>query len=458
MNRIEQADQPNPIHYVLLLSLVAAVGGLLFGYDTAVIAGGIGFLQERFDLSAAMKGWAASSALLGCIAGALVSGTLGDRYGRKRMLVVCAVLFAVSAIGSAIPRNLTEFSIARFIGGVGVGAASMLSPLYIAEIAPARMRGRLVSLNQLAIVCGIFGVYFVNLLIQRMGDHAWNVEQGWRWMFGSEMLPALLFIFLLLLVPESPRWLVREGRGEEALAIFSRISGRAEAQREVASIEGALAHETGSIRQLFGPGLRVALGIGLALALFQQFSGINAIMYYAPEIFKATGSSVDGAFLQAVSVGTVNLFFTFLAIWLVDRVGRKVLLLAGAAVECLALVGVGYYFHVGSAGWGVLLFVLLYVAAFAATMGPVVWVVISEIFPTKIRGRAMSISIVLLWIACFVVSQTFPMLVEWLGIARTFWAYALVCAGCFLFVLRVVPETKGRSLEEIERSWIRDRG
>ena len=189
---------------------------------------------------------------------------------------------------------------------------------------------------------------------------------------------------------------------------FSRISGRAEAQREVASIEGALAHETGSIRQLFGPGLRVALGIGLALALFQQFSGINAIMYYAPEIFKATGSSVDGAFLQAVSVGTVNLFFTFLAIWLVDRVGRKVLLLAGAAVECLALVGVGYYFHVGSAGWGVLLFVLLYVAAFAATMGPVVWVVISEIFPTKIRGRAMSISIVLLWIACFVVSQNLP--------------------------------------------------
>lgn len=456
MHTTESSDQAGALPYVVLLSLVAAVGGLLFGYDTAVIAGGIGFLQEHFELSAAMKGWAASSALLGCIAGAMASGTLGDRFGRKRMLIVCAILFAVSAIGSAIPSNLTEFSIARFLGGGGVGAASMLSPLYIAEIAPAKIRGRLVSLNQLAIVCGIFGVFFVNLYIQRMGDHSWNVEHGWRWMFGSETLPAILFLLLLSRVPESPRWLVRQNRREEALAIFTRISGAEEAHRELASIEKSLSLETESIGQLFRPGLRMALTIGLALAIFQQFSGINAIMYYAPEIFKATGSSVDTAFLQAVSVGTVNLLFTFLAIWLVDKVGRKILLLAGAAVECLALAGVGYHFSVGSTGWSVLFFVLLYVAAFAATMGPVVWVVISEIFPTKIRGRAMSIVIVALWIACFVVSQTFPILVEQLGSARTFAGYSIICACCFFFVLGFVPETKGKTLEEIEQSWVRD--
>ncbi|MFV2067837.1 MAG: sugar porter family MFS transporter, partial [Pirellulales bacterium] len=421
--------------YVLRISLVVAVGGLLFGYDTAVIAGGIGFLEERFSLDATMKGWAASSVLVGCILGALLAGVLGDHYGRKRPLIVCAVLFAVSAVGSAIPRDLLEFSVARFVGGLGVGAASILSPLYIAEIAPARVRGRLVSLNQLAIVSGMFGVYFVNLLIQRAGNHAWNVQYGWRWMFGSETLPAILFFILLLTIPESPRWLIRQNRRGEAIAVFGRISGVEEAEQLATSVATVVAHESDSLKELLRPGFRMAMVIGLALAIFQQLSGINAVLYYAPEVFKAAGSTVDSAFLQAVSVGSVNLVFTFVAIWLVDRAGRRSLLLAGSAIQSLALTAIGYFYYRGNAGTGVLLFVLVYVAAFAVAMGPVVWVLISEIFPTAIRGRAMSIAVVVLWTACFLVSQSFPMLVERLGSAGTFWLYAVVTGVCFVFVL-----------------------
>ena len=442
--------------FVLRAAIVAALGGLLFGYDTAVIAGAIGFLKIHFDLSAAMQGWAASSALIGCIIGAMIAGVLSDWLGRKRALLISAVLFTISAIGSAVPQNLTQFVIARLIGGVGVGAASLVSPLYIAEISPARIRGRLVSLNQLAIVSGILLIYFVNAIIASFGDDAWNAAVGWRWMFGSETIPAALFFLLLFLVPESPRWLTKQGREDEAFGILEKIAGNRQAEIELAEIKNTIAQETGSIMQLLKPGMRTALIIGIVLAILQQITGINAIMYYAPVIFKSTGIGTQAALLQTVLVGAVNLAFTLVAIRLIDRAGRKALLLAGSGgmTIMLALIGLAFYWQKLQGPW-VLIFILLYIACFAASLGPVVWVVISEIFPTRIRGRAMSIATVFLWVACYLVSQTFPMLLEGLGSAGTFWLYMAMSAINFVFVLKVVPETKGRTLEEIERSWMR---
>ena len=308
---------------VYLLTAIAALGGLLFGYDTAVISGAIGFLQVKFELTAAMKGWAASSAIIGCIFGALFAGYMSDRFGRKKILILTAFLFGVSAIGSALPNNLTQFALARFVGGLGVGAASMLSPLYITELAPAKVRGMLVSLYQLAIVIGILLIFFVNLLVQNMGDEAWNVNWGWRYMLGSETLPALLFFTAMFFVPESPRWLAKEKREEEALGVLSRINGEARAQEILREIRETLAEESGSLGELFSGRFRKAMSIGILLAFFTQLQGINAIMYYAPEIFKEVGTGANAAFLQTVIVGVINVLFTFVAIWLVDRVGRK---------------------------------------------------------------------------------------------------------------------------------------
>jgi SP family arabinose:H+ symporter-like MFS transporter len=442
------------LRYVLLITWVAAVGGLLFGYDTAVIAGAIGFLQQHFDLNETMKGWAASCALIGCIFGALLAGPVGDKFGRKKAMVLCAILFTVSAIGSALPRTLSQFVVARFIGGLGVGAASLLCPLYIAEISPAAVRGRLVSLNQLTIVIGIFVVYFVNLLIQQSGDEAWNVVTGWRWMFGSETLPAIMFLALLAFVPESPRWLAKQNRDTESLRVLARVTNQTHAEWQLREIRAAIAHEGGSVLQLFQPRLRITLIVSVALAVFQQFTGINAIMYYAPEVFKAAGTGTNTAFIQTVSVGAVNVAFTLVAIWLIDRVGRKPLLLGGTFVQAVALAFVGFSYARHTHGPWVLVFVLLYVAAFGASMGAVVWVIIAEIFPTRIRGRAMSIATVALWAACYVVSQTYPMLVKAVGDATTFWIYGAMSLLCFFFTLAVVPETKGQTLEEIEASFL----
>ena len=289
--------------YVALLAMVAALGGLLFGYDTAVISGAIGFLQRRFDLDAVMMGWAASSALIGCILGACVAGTLSDRVGRKKVLLISAVLFAVSALGSAVPRNLAEFVIARILGGIGVGMASMMSPLYIAEVSPARIRGRLVSVNQFAIIFGMLVVYFVNAQVAQLGDATWNISVGWRWMFGSETLPALLFLVLLFFVPESPRWLTKQGQDDQALAILTRIGGVEHARNEIAEIKDAIALETGSLSQLFWPGMRIPLIIGVVLAVLQQVTGINVVLYYAPVIFKSTGLADTDAHIVSAPVG-----------------------------------------------------------------------------------------------------------------------------------------------------------
>lgn len=448
----DMKDQIN-YGYILLLSLVASFGGFLFGYDTAVVSGAIGFLTSHFQLSAELTGWAASSMLVGCMVGAVAAGPAGDRFGRKPSLILCGLVFAVSSAASAMPSTLAQFAWARFAGGVAIGAASMLSPLYIAEIAPEKIRGTLVALYQLAIVVGILVVFFVNLQIQRLGDETWNTTTGWRWMFASLTLPSALFGFLMLLVPESPRWLMKQGQRDRARRILERVGGPGNAQKELGQIEEALRQEEGRWSELFTTGYRRALVIGILLAVFGQLSGINAIMYFAPEIFKSAGAGTDSAFSQTVIVGLVNLAFTFVAIWLVDRAGRRPLLIVGTLVQVISLMSVGLFLQQGRSGSLLLCGILAFVAAFAVAMGPIPWIVNSEIFPTKLRGRAMSVAIFCLWFADWMVTQSFPMLRESIGPARTFWVYA----GCSLlstvFVVALVPETKGRTLEEIEASW-----
>ncbi|MCK4337261.1 MAG: sugar porter family MFS transporter, partial [Candidatus Aminicenantes bacterium] len=441
--------------YVVKISLVAALGGLLFGYDTAVISGAIGFLRSKFGLDAAQMGWAASCALVGCIIGCTFAGMFSDWAGRKKTLILAAVMFAVSAIGSAVSGNVTEYIIFRIIGGIGVGTASMMSPLYIAEISPASIRGRMVSYNQFAIVSGMLVVYFVNYFIASQGNEAWNVQIGWRLMFGSETLPALLFLGFLFFVPESPRWLVKQKRTSEALSILSRVGGGSFARKELIEIEDTIIHENGSFHQFFQPGLRLVLIIGIVLAVLQQVTGINVFLYYAPEIFKKLGTGTNAALFQTIMVGAVNLLFTVVAIRTVDRLGRKPLMLFGSMGMgiCLISLGLSTYFQ-QTALW-VLIFILGYIAFFALSVGPVTWVILSEIFPTRIRGRAMSIATICLWASNLLVSQTFPMIDEnqWLvdrfHHAFSFWLYGFMCIILVLFVWLIVPETKGRSLEEI---------
>lgn len=440
--------------FVLKVSVVAALGGLLFGYDTAVIAGAIGFLQTKFNLSPAMVGWAASSAIWGCAFGAMFAGYFSDRFGRKKVLLVTAVLFFISSLGASIPTDLTQFVIARFIGGLGIGAASMLSPLYISEIAPAKSRGTLVSLYQLAIVIGINLIYFVNLKIASLGDAAWNVDLGWRYMLGSGVIPAFLFLVLLFLVPESPRWLVKKNRDAEALDTLEKVNGREQALEVMAEIKSALSSETGTVKELFGRGLRMALIVGVVLSLFSQITGINAIIYYAPEIFKSIGFAAESAFFQTVLIGVINTLFTFIAIWLIDRAGRRTLLLWGVTgmIICLFGTGICFYFNITQGPW-LLIFILGYIASFASSLGPIPWVIMSEIFPTKTRGIAMSFCTIILWIGVLFITQFTPMLLESIGGAFTFWLFMVNSIILLVFTWMKIPETKQRTLEEIERSW-----
>lgn len=443
--------------YVAMVCGVAALGGLLFGYDTAVINGAIGFLEEHFELTATMKGWAASSALLGCVVGVVGAGVFSDRLGRKNTLLLSAVLFLVSAIGTAVPKTFTPFVIYRMLGGIGVGIASMTSPMYIAEISPGRIRGRLVSVNQLAIVGGMLAIYFINYAIVRQGDVAWQVGTSWRWMFGSEAVPALLFLGCLFFVPESPRWLIEQGRESQARAILGRIGGSGFAESEAAAIRESVSRGVAPLSELFTPGLRRLCIIGIALAVLQQVTGINVFLYFGSEIFKQLGSNVDAALLEQVVVGSANLGFTLVAIATVDRLGRKPLMIAGAAGMGLCLVGMGITAQAGALGVWVLAFIVGYIACFAMSVGPVTWVLLSEMFPTRLRGRALGIATLFLWSANFVVSQTFPMMDEneWLvakfNHAFPFYVYAAFCAVLVWLVWAKIPETKGRSLEEIER-------
>lgn len=443
------------VGFVLFATGVTAIGGFLFGYDTAVINGANSYLKAHLHLNPAQEGIAGASAILGCIPGAMFAGYLSDRFGRKRMLFLCAFLYAVSGVLSALPRAFEQFLLARFISGLGIGASSIICPVYIAEISPHKWRGRLGTLFQLGIVTGILVTLFVNKLIHSLGDEAWNTSTGWRWMLGMEVLPALVFIGLLLAVPESPRWLAQRGREEQAGRILSRIGGAEHAAGELASIRESMNREEGRLSELFRPPFVRPLALAVVLMACSQFCGINAIMYYSTKIFAGAGAGRDSAFTSSVWVGLINFAFTFVALGLVDKLGRRPLLLMGTAVQALALGLVGWMFRAQQTGAGLLVCVVLFIAAFAMAMGPIGWLFCSEIFPNRVRGRAMSIAAFTVWVCCYVVAQTFPMLNDSpaIGPALTFWFYAAVSLFSFVFVLALIPETKGRSLEQIESMW-----
>ncbi|CAM3558363.1 sugar porter family MFS transporter [Marinicrinis lubricantis] len=448
------SSKKKQLRYVTFISLIAAIGGFLFGYDTAVISGAIGFIEDRFVLSSAMVGWVVSSLIIGCIVGAASSGFISDKLGRKSALIISGVLFTAGSAASALPETVTGLVLARMFGGLGVGMASTLAPLYIAEIAPAKYRGRLVSLYQLAVVTAIFVTFFIDSSIASLGDTAWDIETGWRWMFAVGVIPGILFIIFLLFIPESPRWLQKQGKSDRALATLQRLNGKEEAKFELKEIRLTLKEENTKMSQLFKPGLRLALLIGVILAILQQVTGINAVMYYAPEIFKATGAGTDAALVQTVMIGLINFIFTILALWLIDKMGRKALLLIGSTCMAVCLVFVGFAFHSGhTEGPWVLVFLLLYVASFAISLGPVVWVVISEIFPNRVRARATAIASMALWAADYLVSQAFPMMLDSIGPATTFWVFAVMSVFTFFFTWKTVPETKGKTLEEIDQLW-----
>jgi len=440
--------------YILKITAIGALGGFLFGYDTAVISGAIGFMETKFSLTPTLKGWAVSSAILGCIVGASIAGYIADKIGRKKALIITALLFALSAIGCFLAPNFSFLVIARIIGGLGVGAASLLSPLYISEIAPAERRGSLVSLYQLAIVLGIIIVYFCNYLIAQVGNEQWNIAFGWRYMLGSETLPALLFLVALFFVPESPRWLSFKGENTKALDILEKINSKEKAQNIHQEIKNALKEEKGKFSELFQSGYRTAIVIGLVLALFSQITGINAIMYYAPEILKTAGFGVNSALMQTVIIGVINFIFTFVAIKYIDKAGRKKLLLWGIAgmIICLFIIGLLYQFNATSGPW-LLIFILGFVACFASSLGPIPWVMISEIFPTKTRGIAMSLCVMVLWVGVMLISQFTPVLLDELGSSYTFWLFMINAIILWGFTFKRIPETKGKTLEEIEMEW-----
>lgn len=449
----ELAEKKVSKAYIIKITTVAALGGLLFGYDTAVIAGAIGFLQEKFDLTPVLVGWAASSAIWGCVAGAMIAGYASDKWGRKKVLIITAILFFISALGSAVANDLTLFVLARFIGGVGVGAASMLSPLYISEVAPAKIRGTLVSVYQLAIVLGINIIYIVNYWISGTGTSEWNVDYGWRYMLGSETIPAVIFFALLFTVPESPRWLLKKGKDFVARNILVRVNGEQATEIET-EIKSTLNEEKGSLKELFGKRYRMALIIGVVLALFSQITGINAVIYFAPEIFKSIGIGVESALSQTILIGIINTIFTFVALGLIDKAGRRKLLLWGVSGMVICLLGTGlcFYFKIYEGPW-LLLFILGFIASFATSLGPIPWVIISEIFPTKTRGVAMSFCTLVLWVGVILITQLTPVLLDQLGGAGTFFIFMVNAIILLMFTWKFVPETKQKSLEEIEKGW-----
>ena len=521
--------------FVFGLTLVATLGGLLFGYDTAVISGAVGSLQAFFidslniengeaqavvleyritvyaaiyvvllsvggllikllgrgkgilftvlagivvtyiikwnfsgepvldsNTANSLKGFTTSSALIGCIIGGSLAGTISRMFGRKKGLILSAVLFSISAIGSAAPeymnlfgvQTLTSFIIYRIVGGIGVGIASMISPMYIAEIAPPKIRGKLVSWNQFAIIFGMLVIYFVNYFIAKSGDQAWLDGIGWRWMFASETIPAALFLLLLIFVPETPRFMVMKNQDDKALSVLQKLNG---AEKSA----GILGEIKESLKIKDAPWLSygwLLIMIGIFLSVFQQFVGINVVLYYAPEIFKSMGSGTEASLLQTIIVGGVNLSFTVLAIFTVDKFGRKPLQVIGAVGMAVSMIALGFSFYFDSVGIGALIIMLVYMASFAMSWGPVTWVLLSEIFPNRIRG-AMSIAVAAQWIANFVVSWTFPMLNDntWLndqfnhGFA--YWIYGVMGIIAAVLVWKLVPETKGKTLEEMEDLW-----
>ena len=438
---------------LIIAATVSTLGGLLFGYDNIVISGAIGFLSQLFHLDASGIGWAAGCALVGCIAGCMAAGPVADYLGKKKGLGLCALCFALSSVGMLFATNLQQFVLWRLIGGLGIGAASVIAPNYIAEIAPTRVRGRCVTLYQLGIVVGILAAVFVNMRIQHMGDDAWNISTGWRWMFLAGIVPAILFGLMILPAVESPRWLMKVRRRVQAMDVLTKLNGADTARSEAAEIENALNTEDGHISELFTT-FRRPLVLGILLAGLQQISGITPIFSFLPEIFRSAGSATSDAFFQSVLVSVINLLLTLFALRLVDRAGRKTLILAGTGLQFISLALVGWFYHVHGSGVAILIFVMSFVAGHAFGNGVACWVIISEIYPTKVRGRGMSIATTALWLVGYLGNQMFPVMQKEWGSDGTFWVFS---GGALLTIVLVgwlIPETKGKSLEEITRFWI----
>ncbi len=454
--------------YVWLISAAAALGGLLFGYDWVVIGGAKPFYETYFRLNTQeLIGWANSCALIGCLIGSIVSGFVSDRFGRKKLLIASALLFAISSVLTGWAWSFNSFITWRIIGGVAIGIASNVSPTYIAEISPALWRGRLVSLNQVTIVVGILGAQVVNWLIAQqvpLGATAeqirvsWNGQFGWRWMFTAVTVPSLIFLFSSLFVPESPRWLVKNKRRGEARGTLVKIGDERYADEALTEIEAALTAESVhnvQHNELLSPAVLRILGIGVFLAVLQQWSGINVIFNYAEEVYRTAGYGISGVMFNIVITGAINLIFTLVALGFVDRIGRRPLMLFGCAGIGIShlLIGFAYRTHLG--GLPLLIFTLAAIGCYAMSLAPVTWVLISEIFPNRIRGAAVSIAVSALWIASFILTFTFPLILAAIGSAATFWLYAAICFIGFIFIWLRVPETKGRTLEQIEQQLTR---
>jgi SP family arabinose:H+ symporter-like MFS transporter len=452
--------------FLALICFAASLGGVLFGYDTAVISGTFSFVESYFSLNKIEVGWFASSALVGAIVGAAIAGALSDKYGRKPVLMMAALLFFISALGSAIPPNFVALIGARLIGGIGVGMASVLAPLYISEVAPPNIRGRLVALYQLSIVIGILLAYFSNWLLLDLSQTTepfvggmgvftkYLVSEVWRGMFGSEMIPAGLFIFMLFLIPESPRWLIKNGLHDQGYAILLKISGVEIAKIELEEIRQTVNHVKGKISELIKPGLRLALIVGVGLSVFGQFTGVNIIVYYGPTILESAGFKLDSALQFQVAIGIINLIFTVIALWKIDSWGRRPLLIWGMASVFVSLFIIATQFYLGqTSGIWIVIMLCIYMASLAISINAVIWVLTGEIFPTRIRGRAMSIATFANWGINFLTAFIFPWYVAKIGMAAGFFTFTVMCLLATLFFYRYVPETKGKSLEEIEAFW-----
>jgi len=452
--------------FLWLICLVAAMGGFLFGYDWVVVGGAKPFYEPYFQLTTPnMKGWGTSSALIGCIFGALLCFSLSDKYGRKKLLILSGALFTFSAVGTALATDFTWFNIYRIIGGFGIGIALNLSPMYIAEMSPPHMRGKLVSVNQLMVMLGILAAQVANWRISLLDTEmsvdateeiirqSWNGQMGWRWMFGAEIIPAFLFFLLMFFMPESVRWLVKNGQNKKAIDILSRVGGAGYAREEVDLIQNTISNKEVSkvhFGDLIQPGLFKILLLGIFLAVLQQWCGMNVIFYYAADIFQAAGYNIKQLMLQIVVIGTIMVLSVFVTIFVVDKVGRKFLMLLGTGSLAIIYIIEGYLFHLGVQGIPIVILTLASVAFYSLTLAPVVWVILSEIFPNRIRGAAMSLAAVSLWIGNFSLTFSFPTIKENLGWTLNFWLYAIICIIGYFVIVHKLPETKGKSLEEIE--------
>ncbi|HET7733603.1 MAG TPA: sugar porter family MFS transporter [Paludibacter sp.] len=454
--------------YILGISMVSAMGGLLFGYDWVVIGGAKPFYERFFDIAndPSMQAWAMSSALIGCVIGAVASGVISDKFGRKWPLLISALLFTIASIGTGASNSYMVFILFRLIGGVGIGIASALSPMYIAEVAPSHIRGSFVSLNQMTIVIGILGAQIVNMLIadkvpvgatDSFIQASWNGQVGWRWMFYACAFPAAAFFILTFFLPESPRWLIKANKADKAIPTLRKIGGEVYAKEELENIKASIddISEKVDLKALFEPKYRTILTIGIVIAVFQQWCGINTVFNYAEEIFTAAGYGVSDTLFNIVITGSVNLIFTLVAMFTVDKWGRKNLMVLGSVGLGITylLLGSAFYFHLK--GIAVLSLVVIAIAIYAMSLAPIVWVILSEIFPNRIRGAAMALATFALWVACFILTYTFPLLNASLGAAGTFWVYAAICLVSFVFILLKLPETKGKSLEELEKELVK---